>query len=147
MRKQLGLKTDAASATGSINGKLNYMLTSREIASASNNLKISSDTERTTTSTLWATKKSILIGYTGIIRVSYDLKGSPGADATAYCSDGAEHIQGDTYATFSEDIWVDAGDHVNLYVKAGAGGTAYVRNFRIYYDLTTSTDKNIVILD
>jgi hypothetical protein len=115
---------------------------------ASDNVAFANDAEVTTSSTAYVKVKEILaaeIPY-GTIRVAFDLKSAAGA--TVYgktyrngVAIGAEHTQGVTsYATKTDDftctppLW-NNGDLIQVYSKATAGETAYVKNFRFCYNL------------
>jgi len=120
-------------------------------AIASDNLRASANTERiTTTSNASPTtekKKEIIAPISGIYRIKFDFKGagtnSQGAriyrNDVAYGTDRTDN--NDYYQTYSEDLYFSAGDDIQLYLTAlgtgGSAGTAYIKNFRIYYDLGT----------
>ena len=117
------------------------ILTSYACAKPSDTLRISNDSEKTTTSTDYVKVKETIVGVGGRIRVKFDLKSTPDED-TAYAriyvngvAVGTQRTeQAGNYTTFSEDIDVDIGDLVQIYAKNSAGLTAYVKNFRIYFD-------------
>lgn len=126
------------------------------LLTASDNLKYSADTERTQSSTITYSKhKEIVIRQKGTIRVKFDLKGSD----TTYSFKGRIYVNGiavgternqqgagaTTYATYSEDITIEAYDLVQLYIKNEATGglTTYCRNFRIYYDITNPDNGTV----
>lgn len=132
---------------------LNYELV------ASDNLKISADTERTGTEAVYTKRKDIQIGDTGVIRVKFDLK-AINLEADVYgkiyvngAAVGTQRTNGTLfYVNYSEDISVSKGDLVQLYAKtSGIGGQSYgVRNFRIYYDKDydlTSNKGNLINID
>jgi len=105
---------------------------------ASDTLQGFANTERTETGTAYTKKKEILIARTGVIRVKFDLKSS----SSTICygrvykngsAIGTERSQGPSYATYTEDISVVAGELIQLYAKASAGQTCYVKNFQICY--------------
>jgi len=105
---------------------------------ASDTLQGFANTERTETGTAYTKKKEILIARTGVIRVKFDLKSS----SSTICygrvykngsAIGTERNQGPSYATYTEDISVVAGDLIQLYAKASAGQICYVKNFQICY--------------
>jgi len=130
------------------------------IYASSSTLKISSDSEEATTAgTSYGISKSVRMRRTGKVKVKFDLKGGQSA-ATAYgrlfISDGNlgnEYVVGTersdvagTYVTFSQVIDVLAGNEIELQTKSSGGGSAgFVRNFRIYYDVvSTTTDYTII---
>lgn len=126
------------------------------LLTASDNLKYSANTERTEVSNInYVIKKEIIIRQKGTIRVKFDLKGSD----TTYSFRGRIYVNGiavgternqqgagaTTYATYSEDITINAYDLVQLYIKNEATGglTTYCRNFRIYYDITNPENGTV----
>lgn len=96
----------------------------------------SSDSEVTEASTSDVKKKEIQVPLDGRITVSFDLNGSGGAsDAYARLhingtAVGTQRQLNSGYTTYTEDLQVNAGDLVQVYARH-AGGTAYVRNFRL----------------
>lgn len=121
---------------------------------ASDNLKYSADTERTTTSASYSKIKEIQVSYTGVVRVKYDQKtDNPPqiAYGKIYINDVATSYENtnntSTYQTRSNDVQIRAGDKVQLYFNMGGGGTCYIRNFRIYYDKGVAIESNGVITD
>jgi hypothetical protein len=123
---------------------------------ASDTLVASADTERAWTDDAYTKRKEIIVRLGGTIRVKFDMKrsavGAPGVLGKIYVNGvavGTERSSGDTtYETFSEDISISPFDLVQLYTNrnGGAGITGYVRNFRIYYDLS-SLDQTTVNTD
>ncbi len=119
---------------------------------AGDNLLISADTERSSTSLTYEKKKELRVGETGTYRIKFDLKADAGGIESygrIYKNGvalGTEQLTlGGTYVTYSEDLAFLAGDLLQLYVHTQAGGhTAYVMNLRIYIGgrntLTTMTD-------
>jgi len=114
---------------------------------ASDNLKISADTERSMVGASYTKVKEVMVKRFGTIRVKFDLK----CDVTDD-SFGRIYVNGvavgternnttSSYVTYSEDITVKAGDLVQLYYKQDASGNSvYTRNFRIYYDRKYDAD-------
>lgn len=124
---------------------------------ASDNLKLSANTERTQVSVgSYAKHKEILISHSGTIKVTYDLNHSLGGGT--YYTKGRVYINGSavgtennhqttSYATYTDaSISVVAGDLVQLYMNDNnAGGhTAYCRNFRLSYDAATGSGGAVV---
>ena len=118
----------------------------------SNDLKQSSDAEVTTAAAGLTEVKSLAwTGSVGGCRVKFDMKIVPGggtASAVVYKNGVAvttnpaatpiytvhTSVSG-TYATYSQDIYgLSTGDLIQLYCMA-AGGTTYIQNFRICYDI------------
>ena len=112
---------------------------------AGDNLCVSSDDKKTTTSTEYIKAKEIKIYRPGTYRIKFDL-GITRRRLTAY---GQIYRNGNpvgteqsasqtTYTTFSEDIAdCEEGDLIQLYYHQAGGtgsGGAKVRNFRVYYD-------------
>ena len=121
-------------------------------ASASDSLQESADTERTKTEdgSTWEKKKEIVAPLTGIYRVKFDLKQSL-QGAGGYSSAGRVYRNGtgigtiressaNSYVTYSEDLYYNTSDLIQVYVQAqysGSGGganTVNIENFRIYFD-------------
>lgn len=153
VRKQIGLPGDMASSTGSVHARLGDIKNQLLMAVASDNIQLSADTERTLSgsgATTYTLKKSALINVDGIIRVSFALK-SWDNTVTAYgriykngVAVGTERtVTGATYATFSEDLFCNKVDQIQLYIKSSNSGSVYCRNFRIAFDQTGSTPSVI----
>lgn len=157
IRRQVGLRTDAADAGGSLHAK------TRELkdyvgsyftfkgAIASNTLRTSADAEIVNTSkpSDYVLAKSIQIFTKGTVRVSFDLRNTTYNEfalASIYINGSARgserHVYTGVYTTFTEDFVVNEGDAVQLMIKCPYD-TVYCRNFRIYYDYRTY--DNIVI--
>jgi len=110
-------------------------------------LKNSNDTEKTTASLTYVKVKEILISepILGTIRIKFDLKSS---NYAAYgriyrngVAIGTERNQSTTYATFSEDLTITwaVGDLIQIYAHGQSGATAYVKNFEFFYGLYKAT--------
>jgi hypothetical protein len=125
---------------------------------ASDVLRQSADTERTEPTATYDLQKSIRIKLQGTVRVSFDLRDS--VSVGSYPSYGRIYVNGGAvgtertvastnYSTFSEDITtVNDGDYyaIQLYSKGNgaSGSTAYVRNFRVYYDKVLVPDTTVI---
>lgn len=132
-----------------IKSDINTLLTDLYEVVASNNLKTSSDTERSTDDESYVMKKEIIFNYfvEGTIRVKFDLKANNYREGYGriYVNDvvvGTERhvVPADGYKTFTEDITVKQGDKIQIYIKSviinsGFGSSVRVQNFRLYYDL------------
>lgn len=113
---------------------------------AGTTLLCSADTERYSESQTYTKLKEIVISTgSGVITVSFDLKGSGGDNAYGRIyrngvAVGTERQRQSTaYETFSENISVANGDLIQLYFKAAYYG--YVMNFRISgFLFTINTD-------
>lgn len=159
IRRQVGLRTDAADKDGSVHSKIrelrSYMWSNdpRTII-ASDSLALSADAERSSKSTTYVKVKEIVIALSGTIRVKFDLKHNwGGSGARAYgaiykngviC--GTERsLDSQSYTTYSEDISVSAGDSVQLYIKVSSDQYyTYARNFRHYFDLSNSSGATLI---
>jgi len=110
----------------------------------SDNLQASAVNVRNGTNSGYHKEKEIEVKHWGKIRVKFDIKSEAGG--TAY---GRIYVNGvavgterttteTTYQTYSEDIAVEHGDLVQLYMKiiGGGGENWYARNFRLYWDKT-----------
>lgn len=146
LRKQVGQRTDTASATGSVHAKLGalrqIMATKKVIAS--DTLQFSADTERTTTSSDPVIKKAIPVYVDGTVRVKHDAKSSNAmSGASRVYKNGSEvgalNVLTTSYVTYTADIAVSQGDVLELYINgyAPSSFTAYCRNFRVYFDVPT----------
>jgi len=115
------------------------------IPAASDVLKNSNDTERTTTQTSYTKIKEVKVNeaYTGVMRIKFDLSRVGGSDyvrGKIYKNGapiGTERSIGILgYQTFSEDLAVSlvANDLLQIYgYRVGAGASCYIRNFQFYY--------------
>jgi len=121
---------------------------------ASSNLKLSADTEQTTTGSMdvYQKKKEILVLFPGIITVKFSIKRGTSVDSYGkiYVNSvaiGTERENNTTsYVEYSENITVKIGDLVQLYIKSNfISETALCQNFRIYYDKTLVATDGVVI--
>lgn len=166
LRRQVGLRTDSASATGSLHAKLAELRAyvvrgvKLSISSASNNLKASADTERSGPGNSYTLAKSIQYGLgSGTVRVSFDIRadsnGISGCHGKIYINGvavGTERsvMNSTEYITFTEDVTVKNGDFIQLYCDGKNGSYTnpyWCRNFRIYYDVVEMTGDTAVITD
>lgn len=119
---------------------------------ASDTLRYSLDTERTTTSASAVLSKKILLQSTpgGVIRVKFDIKDSTTTSARAQIYKNGVAFGTDqsnataSYVTISEDLVFAPGDTVELWKRADSGTTCYVRNFRIYYDIQAGDGSSTI---
>ena len=119
---------------------------------ASDTLRHSNDTARSTNSTEFTKMKEIKVnkGIRGTIRVKFDLRSASSldtAEARIYKNGspvGTTRSTNETaYQTYTEDLnlILDAGDKLQIYGRiSSAAGHCYVRNFRLYYDLAIPND-------
>lgn len=124
-------------------------------ATASNNLKLSADTERSKATSGLTLIKSIRPSFGGIVRITHDMKGSSGlssVESRIYVNGVAigtsRTYTGTTYQSYSEDITINPGDQVQLYYAGDTGFaiSCFVRNFRLSFD-TTSAGNGYTITD
>jgi hypothetical protein len=159
LRRQVGLRTDSASASGSLHAKINRIYenvlavpheTMVYCAVPSGTLRASADVERTVGGN-WRKIKEILVFIDGWIRVSfegtYTSSSSPsGGAGRIYVNGvaiGAERsFPKDVWQTYTEDIHVSKGDLVQIYASADSS-TTRIRNFRLYWDYNTINEAQI----
>lgn len=124
------------------------------VTTASDNLKLSADTERTQTSsfigTTYGLVKSFQLLNNGTIRLKMETKDASGngGDARIYRNGtyiGTSHAGGVTYTAYSDDITGNAtGDFIQVYTLYGGGQTTAIKNVRIYYDRTANILGTVV---
>lgn len=155
IRRQVGLRTDAASATGSLHAKLEYLMDT--IASgvvpgemaASANLKYSDDTEVIYSVRSYEICRAIRVFRNGSVRVAFDAKrgtsGYGGVEARIYIdgvAKGTERSVSSSYTTYTEDFIVGANSTIEIWGQndgtTGPYNTLDVRNFRLYFDVLTT---------
>lgn len=150
----LGLKTDTASATGSLHAKVGQVR--NDIAAgiafgemvASDNLKISSDSSKTKMNTggTYRVAKEIAVSRTGIVRVSFAAVRVNSTEKTYAClfiNDNPVGTVRDSLgglATYTEDIPVVSGDRIQVCTKGDSTDNGVtITNFRLYWDITTTS--------
>ena len=119
---------------------------------ASDNLRLSADTEQSFGDVGLVLRKSIRFIFHGILRVKFDMKIDPKGSSNygegrIYCNGVAigtlQSTVSNVYATFSEDIdFTGAGmDYlIQLYSGRDSGnGTVWIKNFRVYGDKSANT--------
>ena len=163
LKKQLGLKTDAADPAGSLHAKVNNIIANinqgiyhREVT-PSNNIKFSSDAEVYVGSSTYTLYKRIAINTFGKVRISFDLYGGP-ASTSPHTGYGRIYRNGSpygteratdstTYVTFTEDLFFEPGDVIELYAHCSISGSthAYVRNFRVSFDFVSPANGGVVL--
>jgi hypothetical protein len=120
---------------------------------ASNNLKVSADAEEEgPTPGVYEKMKAITVNYDGAVRTYFEIK-SENSDYNVYgriyvndIAVGTQRQGGDNneWEGFTQDIEVERGDSVQLYIKSGdAGYSAYCRNFRLSWDKISVNDYAI----
>lgn len=145
IRRQVGLRTDEASASGSLHAKISKIneIILNTACVPSYNIRASNDTEMNRqVDTTPVLVREIIVNRTGSIRVSFDLR----VANTAYTAKariykngvavGTERTNNTTnYQSFSEDIQITAGEKVQLYIYGSESNTyPYIRNYRIGFD-------------
>ena len=120
---------------------------------ASDVLRASADTERTTQSDIYLKVKEISIKRTGILRTKFSLKcahASYGIKGRIYKNGvafGTERSTNSTsYEEYSEDLAVTKNDLLQIYIKVNTlneNATAYIKNFRVYYSDSLAPVVNI----
>jgi hypothetical protein len=145
---QVGFPTDAANPAGSLHAKVEDLKSAAVLKIApSATLQLSADTERTTQSITGVLVKSIAVNHSGSLQVSFDIhSNNGGATATAYVSinGGSNTVLSSSsnsigYVTYTGNVGVHAGDTMQLYLEiTSATYIAYVRNFRLSFDFTTT---------
>lgn len=112
---------------------------------ASDTLRSSADTEKSTASTSYVKLKQMRVCFNGIYRIAFALKT---ANAIYYAigkiyknglAIGIERLTHSTnYVSFSEDLSFRAGDTIEIWGHTdSAAYIAYVNNFRVYCDYQT----------
>lgn len=124
------------------------------VTTASDNLKLSADTERTQASSFagvaYSLQKSFQLINNGTIRLKMETKdaSASGGDARVYRNGvyiSPSHAGGTTYTAYSDDITGNAaGDFIQVYTKYGAGETTAVKNVRVCYDRTANILGTVV---
>jgi hypothetical protein len=111
------------------------------------------DTERWTNSTSYIRAKQFTIKQTGTYRISFDLRhGVAGATYNVYgriykndSPYGTERLATSyDFVTFTEDLFFNAGDKCQLFIRSETGGSVYVHtaNFRIRASIYATEDQD-----
>lgn len=124
------------------------------VTTASDNLKLSADTERTQASSYagsaYSLQKSFQLINNGTVRLKMETKDASGngGDARVYRNGvyiSISHAGGVTYTAYSDDVsGCSAGDFLQVYTQYGAGQTTAVKNVRVYYDRTANILGTVV---
>ena len=156
IRRQVGLRTDAADSAGSVHAKIGNLLSvldcTQKVVIASDNLKQSADTESSLTSSsdpAAALKKKFKVYVSGIVRISFEIKLSTDGgsykhiNAQGYVNgiavSGTAQNSSGSYVKYTYDIPVEVGNTVELWISLttnGSSTTGYWRNFRVYWDIS-----------
>ena len=114
----------------------------------SENLRASSDSiAQVSSNSVYVKKKAFTIVTPGTYRVKFDMQSS--GTATAYAQiykngvafGTVRSVSTSGYVTFTEDLVFAAGDTCEVWIKA-VTTTAYVKNFRMYFDVAYSMNFN-----
>ena len=159
IRRQVGLRTDVASSTGSLHAKVrnlsDVLLATKYRTIASDNQRANFDAWAYRISEDFVKIREIQMCIGGSIRVAFDLKAYDSSICSAQIrvdniAAGAEWAtyDKDTWTTYTEDISLKEGSYLQIFIKATNGGLAYIQNLRIYYDKVAidPTDEFVVIL-
>lgn len=147
--------TNLNTLTAGVTTDADALHTHASIIVASNNLKVSCDTERSYRNgySAYTLLKAISVQKTGVYRVVYESKvGSvsyPGharvyKNGVAYGTDNS--VTSATYSTYTQDLFFYAGDSCELVAtNATTGAYTYVQNFRLYFDFVAPSYGDITI--
>jgi hypothetical protein len=168
-RRQVGLRTDSASSSGSLHAKaadIKSYLTSKvnnipgdvwghgsrspSATVAGNTVRLSANVERSSGS--GAINKQIKVNVTGMVRAKFELKGK-GTATLAYLLDAPGTIYTvnvnnySTYTSYSKDFPVCAGDVISLYATPGGDESIYLRNFQLCWEYSSAPVTGRVLVD
>ncbi len=157
LRRQVGLRTDSASASGSLHAKsANIINVANTIKSsidsgvlprqclASNNQKYIDTTEKGTKDSQYTKMYEISVMVSGAVRVSFKMRATGGfvSRGQIYINSSPAGIERSTssssYVEFIEDIGVGAGDRLQLWIRGNGVDYAYVRDFKVSFDIITT---------
>jgi hypothetical protein len=140
---------DSAASNAKKKVKKSNIVTSNILTAGTDITVASAMTERTTTSSSYVKLKEINVGASGTATVSFKIRST--SDYRSYgriYKNGSavgterEYLGGGSGTTFSENIAMSAGDLIQLYVRAQAGGfTAYASEFVIKRAYQTSDTR------
>lgn len=126
------------------------LLTKYSTASATNLLSSNSEVSQAYGGS-YTLKKTIVVFYPGTYRITFDIKTTGGSYFGKIYKNGSAYgtertgVQ-TTYQTFSEDLYFQPGDRIQLYIYEGTvGNTTYARNFTINGTLTTYATNGLEI--
>ena len=169
-RRQVGLRTDAASATGSLHAKaadIKSYLTSKvnnvpgdvwghgsrspSATVAGNTVRLSADAERGGTSIYY---KRIKVNVTGMVRAKFELKGEGRASLSYIIAELEEsetfytvNMNNSSYKSYSKDFSVCAGDVISLRTSPEDEWTLYMRNFRLCWEYSSAPVTGRVLVN
>jgi hypothetical protein len=128
---------------------------------ASNNLKLSADTERSVTSTSPVLVKQFVLRYSGVVRLSFELKNSPGSPfgfVNAAVTTQVDNLcfkstSSTAFVSFTCDIRVVAGDSMEVRVSGTfdiislTTPTTTIRNVQVLYNVVNSSGVGKTLLN
>jgi hypothetical protein len=121
---------------------------------ASDTLRASAPTLRTTTSTVGGPVKQFYLPYGGVVRLSWKFRSDGVNTATVLvhlvlslptsCGGSTQSAQ---FVSQSCDFEVPAGSHIQIYLTSSNGQAVSIRNARLSFDLVDVTRPALVIFD
>lgn len=153
LRRQVGLRTDAASSTGSLHAKVRKI--TNDLSSlvsdgvylattvASDTVRFSVDTEVSVTSETYALVRRVAINISGQMRVKFSLQKTGSGSGRVY---GRVYRNGEPVGTecsvstastveFTEDLFFGSGDYIELWAKVSTTKPdAWVSGFKVCFD-------------
>jgi hypothetical protein len=167
-RRQVGLRTDSASSSGSLHGKaadIKSYLTSKvsnipgdvwghgsrspSATVAGNTVRLSANVERGGNV---GSGKRIKVNVTGMVRAKFELRGR-GSATLSYLSETPETIYTvsvdnyTTYTSYSRDFPVFAGEVISLTTTLGGDDILYLRNFQLCWEYSSAPVTGRVLVD
>ena len=162
---RLGLRTDAASASGSLHAKAGYLsdkmtygyIPKNAIASGNQKYALDTETQYKVSALATFTKmRTAKVFFNGVVRIAYDAMyvdiGASGASGyvKTYKNDtvvGTEISIAASYTTYTQDIAVNCGDEIGVW---GAHHSERdcdikIRNFRISFDFVDSESYGVYV--
>jgi len=166
-RRQVGLRTDAASATGSLHAKaadIKSYLTSKvnnvpgdvwghgsrspSATVAGNTVRLSANVEHGP----YGCTKQIKVNVTGMVRAKFELRGG-GSATLSYRFETPEAIYTvyvnnySSYTSYSKDFPVSAGEVISLRATPGGDDSIYVRNFQLCWEYSSAPVTGRVLVN
>ncbi len=159
--RMVGNRTDPTDANGSLHSKVSDVKSQVSVRGvavkqvvASSTVRLSSNSEVSTTETTPAVVKRIAVTKPGTCRVSFNLKcsHSNGRSYAQIYKNGAAYgpaveTYGSTYQTHTQDMYFNTGDLIEIYAynNSGSETTAFVNNLRVMFDDTNASDGYVLI--
>ena len=144
IRRQIGVRTDTASSTGSVMARLSDLkntLAQGFVVAGTTQRAISSAEKSLTSYNTYTKAKEILLVNSGINRISFSIKG-PGLfvrgriykNGVAYGTEFINSTTLDAYITYSEDLNFAAGDLMQLYLYGNNTGLLYCKDLKVSFE-------------